>query len=102
LHILIKARQFLLPAKIKMLMVGKIKVHIGKQIRQKMDEDGRKANWLAKQIGCDESVVTRMIYQKQHPASERVIKISILLKTDFFAHYSEYINEEIQKENPKI
>jgi hypothetical protein len=25
-----------------------------------------------------------------------------LLKTDFFAHYSEYINEEIQKENPKI
>jgi len=76
------------------------KVHIGKLIQQKMEEEGRKVSWLANKIGCDESNIYR-IYGQQFPATERVIRICIALNFNFFSHYSEYVLQQIQDKNNK-
>ena len=78
----------------------KNEIHTGKHIENKMDEDGRKAKWLAKQLSCDTSLVHR-IYDQQFPATSRLIDISIILETDFFAHYSEYVRRQIENKNRK-
>jgi len=65
-------------------------IHIGLAIRRKMDEYGTTVAWLAKQVGADRSNLTKQL-QKQHIYPELLYKISIVLKTDFFAYYSEEI-----------
>ena len=77
------------------------KIHIGKLIRQKMKEDGRTTKWLAEQIGCHSSIISR-IYEQRYPATERLIKICIHLKINLFIHYFDYVNERIQEVNNTI
>jgi len=80
--------------------MSKKEIHIGKRIENKMNDDGRKTKWLAKQLTCDTSLVHR-IYDQQFPDTSRLIDISIILETDFFAYYSEYVIKEIQNKNGK-
>jgi len=78
------------------------KIHIGRLIRQKMREEGRKTHWLAEKIGCDVSNIYR-IYGQQFPNSIRVIQICIILEFDVFPHYSEYVRQQIQiKQQDKL
>jgi len=77
------------------------KIDIGALIQAKMNEDGRKTGWLAEKICCSISTCTR-IYQRKHIEAKRLIAICRHLKTDFFACYSEYVCQQIQKENNKI
>ena len=76
----------------------KEKIHIGKLIRQKMEKDGRTTKWLAKQIGCHPSLVSR-IYGQQYPETGRLIKICIHLKINLFIHYFDYVNKRLQEES---
>jgi len=73
-------------------------VHMGKEVRKRMTEDGRKTNWLAKKIECDTSKVYR-IYHQQYIEIEYLIPISIFLDFNFFSYYSEYVNELIHKKD---
>lgn len=78
------------------------KIHIGKLIQKKMEEDGRSARWLAKKIHCDRSNIYR-IFQRQHIDVEQLILICVQLEIDLFAKYSEYIHKQIhqKKDKPK-
>ena len=78
-----------------------IKIHIGQLIQQKMKEDGRTTKWLAKQIGCDPSIISRM-YRQKHPAKERLTLVCIHLKINLFIHYVDYVNERILKADNTI
>jgi len=80
--------------------IMKIEIHIGKLIKSKMDEGGRKANWLAKQINCDKSNISKM-YKRKYIDIEQLIQISIILDFDFFALYSQFIIEQIKRKNDK-
>ena len=65
-------------------------VHIGKLIKQQMDEQGRRAVWLAKQLNCDRSNIYK-IYRCKTIDANRLLKISQILQYDFFQHYSQQI-----------
>lgn len=67
-----------------------IEVHIGKLIKQQMDEQGRRAVWLAKQLNCDRSNVYK-IYRCKTIDATRLLKISQILQHDFFQYYSQQI-----------
>jgi hypothetical protein len=77
------------------------KFHIGKFIQSKMEEDGRKAKWLAKKINCHRNNIYK-IYQQEHINPELLIQISIHLNLNLFSHYFEYVNAQIQKESCKM
>jgi len=70
-------------------------VHIGALIKKKMNEDGRKAKWLADKIGCVPHNIY-WIYQQQHIGTEQLILICTHLEMDFFACYSEYVCQQAQ------
>ena len=70
--------------------------HIGKIIQKKMKEEGLKAFWLAQKIHCDTSIVYR-IYKQQHPDIKRLIDICFHLNINLFSHYSDYIQQQIEK-----
>jgi len=69
-------------------------IHTGKLIQQKMEEEGRKAEWLAKKIPCHKNHIYR-IYEQEYIHPQLLERISIILKYNFFSHYSNYINEQI-------
>ncbi len=70
------------------------KVHIGKVIRNKMKEEGRKVDWLAKNIYCQKNHIYR-IYRQEHIHPELLMRISFILQYNFFSHYCEFISENL-------
>ena len=69
-------------------------VHTGKLIQQIMEEEGRKAEWLASRIPCHKNHIYK-IYEQEYVHPQLLERISIILKYNFFSHYSNYINEQI-------
>jgi plasmid maintenance system antidote protein VapI len=63
-------------------------VPVGEIILNKLAEDGRTVSWLAKKMGCDRSVVYRML-NKSSIDTARLYQISKIMKVDFFRYYSE-------------
>ena len=62
-------------------------IDIGLAIREKMNEQGTTIAWLARQVGCNRGNLHKQL-QNKHIYPELLLKISIALQTDFFAHYS--------------
>jgi len=79
----------------------KEEIHIGKLIKKKMDEDGRKTKWLADKIHCNRNNIYR-IYQQQHIDFELLLRICLHLEIDLFINYSEYLRELIKEKNSKL
>jgi plasmid maintenance system antidote protein VapI len=71
------------------------KIHIGKLIRAKMEAEGHSVAWLAKQLHCNRSNVYK-IYQKQMIDTDMLLRISKILKTDFFNYYSDILHTDIK------
>ena len=68
-------------------------INIGLAVRQKMSEHGTTVAWLARKVGCDRGNLHKQL-QKKHIYPELLLKISIALKTDFFACYSQHLLSE--------
>ncbi len=58
-------------------------IHIGRIIRQKLQEQGRSAAWLAKQIPCTRNNVFK-IMRKSHISTDLLLRISKILDYNFF------------------
>jgi len=69
--------------------------HIGKLIQCKMEEEGRKASWLAEKLFCDKSNISR-VYKKKLISMEQLINTCIALEIDIFIFFSEYVRQQIQ------
>ncbi|MDR2836487.1 MAG: XRE family transcriptional regulator [Bacteroidales bacterium] len=67
-------------------------VYIGNIIKQKLKENGRSITWLAKKIYADPSNFSRNLKENKVDI-EQLLKISKLLKVDFFAYYSEILKK---------
>ena len=61
---------------------------IGKLIHEKLKEEERKVEWFAQKLRYDPTNIYK-IFQKQHFDTELLLEISILLKYNFFIHYSD-------------
>jgi len=74
---------------------AKTHIDIGFAVRQKMSEQGTTIAWLAQQINIDRSNLRKHLYHTQiYP--ELLLKISIALKTDFFAPYSCIVKQTVK------
>jgi len=69
-------------------------IHIGKLIVEKLKEKERTVAWLARQVHCDDANLGRVLKNSQHIHSELLLRISIALDEDFFAHYSEIVRKK--------
>ena len=75
-------------------------VHIGSIIRQKLQEQGRSAAWLAKQIPCTRNNVFK-IMRKPHISTDLLLRISKILDYNFFNCF-DYRIEADTLSNPKM
>lgn len=74
-----------LSAKLNTLMI-----HIGTQIRLKMEERQKTVVWLAEQLSCSRTNVYK-IFDKYSVDTKQLTKISTILNFDFFSLYSETV-----------
>ena len=71
-------------------MVKKLHItelHIGKMVAAELDRQGRKVEWLARQIPCDKSNAYKMLKRPDMDLS-LLFRISRILDHDFFADLS--------------
>ena len=69
-------------------------IHIGSIIKEKFDEQGLSVSWFAKQLCCDRTNVYS-IFKRESIDTLLLVKISAILKHDFFKYYSEDIKDSI-------
>lgn len=69
-------------------------VHIGSIIKKRFDEQGLSASWFAKQLCCDRTNIYS-IFKRESIDTILLVKISIILKHDFFKYYSNDIKDSI-------
>jgi plasmid maintenance system antidote protein VapI len=68
--------------------------NIGEIIRKQLKDEGRTLVWLAKQVHCDSSNLTKLLsHSSIH--TDLLTRISIVLKTDFFKYFSNNIQNVI-------
>lgn len=65
-------------------------IHIGTQIRLKMEERQKTVVWLAEQLSCSRTNVYK-IFDKYSVDTDQLVRISTILDFDFFSLYSENV-----------
>ena len=73
-------------------------IYIGQFIQETLRDKGVSVKWLAKKIHCHPSSIYK-IFQKQYIDTQLLLDISIVLNTDFFAYYSNFIKERKSNAN---
>ncbi len=58
-------------------------IHIGSLIKAKMEEQGRKHTWLARQISCSPNHIYK-IYNSHSIHTDLLVRISNVLEYNFF------------------
>ena len=71
-------------------------VHIGNIIKEIFDEQGLSASWLAKQLCCDRTNIYS-IFKRESIDTSLLVKISVILKHDFFKYYIKDLENSIDK-----
>ncbi|MDR1584403.1 MAG: hypothetical protein LBS55_14320 [Prevotellaceae bacterium] len=79
--------------------VGQHHKTIGALIKSKFDEDGRKVAWFAQKMGCKKRNIYD-IFRRDSIDLEQLLRISLTLKTDFFAYFSEYYRSIVNEAKP--
>ncbi|MBE6287678.1 MAG: XRE family transcriptional regulator [Mediterranea massiliensis] len=63
-------------------------LHIGKAIEMELHRQERSVTWFANKLFCDRTNVYK-IFKKQSIDTELLLRVSAILKHDFFQYYSE-------------
>ncbi len=58
-------------------------LHIGRLLQQKLRDDERSVTWLALKLNCSRTNIYLM-FKKQYIDSEMLMRLSIVMKFDFF------------------
>lgn len=74
--------------------MGKTYIHIGKEIHEELLRQGRSVLWLSQQLECNRTNIYN-IFVRESISTELLVKISIALRKDFFAFYSEQLAESL-------
>jgi len=76
------------------------KIHIGKKIKEVLDNSPMKATELAKRINLTRVGVYK-IFEKDSISTEQLKKFSEVLNHDFFAYYQKELNVAVHENVPK-
>ena len=71
-------------------------IHIGRIIRQELENQGRSVTWLAKQLNFSRANLYN-IFDKSTLDTAVLMQISQLLKVDFFQYYTDELEMRITK-----
>lgn len=71
-------------------------IHIGNIIKEKFDEQGLSVSWFAKELCCDRTNIYS-IFKRESIDTSLLVKISTILKHDFFKYYSNDIEKSIKE-----
>lgn len=72
-------------------------IHIGKLIKQKLEEAGKNEGWLAEQLECPSSEVIKIL-ENRSIETDHLLRISSVLGYNFFQDYS-HLLAQIKTEN---
>jgi len=72
-------------------------MHIGRLIKKQMETQGKTTSWLARELSYCRTNVYK-IYDKKSIDTDLLLRISSLLKYDFFELYSEKIRRSVANE----
>ena len=72
-------------------------IHIGKEIRQELERQGKTTVWLARELGCHRTNIYK-IYDKSTINTSVLLRISRILRHNFFALYQEDIDSSMRSE----
>ncbi|MCQ2113387.1 MAG: helix-turn-helix transcriptional regulator [Bacteroidaceae bacterium] len=75
-------------------------MHIGKRIREVLDEKGQSVTWFAQTL-CYSRTNIYKIFQKETIDSDILMTISDILNHDFFKDYSEELDLNEKNGKPK-
>ncbi len=73
--------------------------HIGKRIKEVMDEQGRSASWLAAKIPCERTNIYD-VFKREDVSVQLLYKISSILGHDFFLELSVELHAEHGEPSP--
>lgn len=68
-------------------------LHIGQLIKQELESQERTVSWFARKLYCDRSNIYK-IFKRPTIDTELLLRISVILKHDFFADYQERISAQ--------
>ena len=66
-------------------------MHVGKRIKDVLDEQGRSASWLASKIPCERTNMYD-IFKRKDVSVELLYKVSLILGHDFFLELSDELH----------
>ena len=72
-------------------------MHIGRLIKAEVEAQGKTTSWLARELAYCRTNVYK-IYDKKSIDTDLLLRISSLLKHDFFAGYSEELRRSVANE----
>lgn len=67
-------------------------IHIGQLIEQELYRQERSVTWFAQKLYCDRTNVYK-IFKRKSIDTELLLRISVILKTDFFKYLSQIYNQ---------
>ena len=68
---------------------------VNKLIKQKIEAEGQTVTWFAQQMHCERTNAYK-IFQMPHMSTYQLMRISLILKHNFFSYYVAYIEREIK------
>ncbi|MBQ3618343.1 MAG: helix-turn-helix transcriptional regulator [Bacteroidales bacterium] len=68
-------------------------IHIGQIIREELRRQGHTNEWFMERIGMSERTLQRL-FHKPSLDTHQLFRISSILGTDFFQHYSEAMDAQ--------
>lgn len=71
------------------------RVFIGQSIRAEFERQGHTVVWFAQQLCCDRTNIYR-IFARDSIDTELLIRISVVLKHNFFAELSAYTDQAVR------
>ncbi len=69
------------------------KPHIGHLIQAELKKQGKSTTWLSAQIGYSREHMYK-IFRNEYIYTDTLLKISLILKHDFFKYYSNYLHQQ--------
>ncbi len=72
-------------------------IHIGNLIKEELQNQERSISWFARKLYCDRSNVYD-IFKRESIDTELLLRISLILKRDFFQYYCRLYEEALSCE----
>ena len=74
-------------------------MHVGKRIKEVMEEQGRSASWLASKIPCERTNMYD-VFKRKVVSVGLLYKVSVILDHDFFLEISEELHKSHEEKSP--